>query len=133
RPTRGAILGLNCLKLRYDTPIQGLFSGDKPPQPDALGQRAQQEQRGGDPDKLRGFETKQYPFSLDHCQQRHRWSHFSARVVVTDVCRWTRMIPFLCLKHTHETSSLPTTRRVQEVTLSYKSAELLLLLTACTL
>jgi hypothetical protein len=37
RPTRGAILGLNRLKLRYDTPIQSLFSGDQSPQPDALG------------------------------------------------------------------------------------------------
>jgi hypothetical protein len=56
---------LNRLKLPYDTPMQGLFSGDNPPQPDALGQRAQQEQCGGDPDKLRGLDTKKYQFSLD--------------------------------------------------------------------
>ena len=85
RPSRGAILGLHRLKLPYDTPMQGLFAGDKPPQPDALGQRAQQEQRSGDPDKLRGLDTKQYPFSFDHCQQGHRWSRFSASVGAADM------------------------------------------------
>ena len=83
-PTSEAICGLNRLKLRYNMPMQGLFSGDEPPQPDALGQRAQQEQRGGDPDKLWGLEAKQYPFSLNHCQQGHRWSHFSVSVVAAD-------------------------------------------------
>ena len=58
RPTSDAIGGLNRLELRYNMPMQSLFSGDEPPQPEALGQRTKQEQRGGDPDKLRGFEAK---------------------------------------------------------------------------